>query len=254
MNKILLIVVLISFGCTPDKSDNKNTLDNESERLNGYWLSDNYLNTIEKTKSIYKSKEYNTKFWGFTLDKQNLLSDSAVLNGFTEHEGGYSCYLIYNTAKNAFVHNLSMAREYEYLKDIPFELHLIDSNKLELGMGEQKEIYRKVADEQTALRHILFTGKYQDLKNKKTIEFADGGQIIGIENRHYFDLVFDFGEGIEYDAAIFYVNSDSSGLWTNGDMYHYKINGDTLKLYELHTDWEEMNHKIGDLKYELKRR
>jgi hypothetical protein len=258
MNKVLGVVLLLLFGCNQNRPENKledkMAIDRESMRLEGVWLSDYYLSSIEVSRSVYESRKYNAKFWGFVLDKNNLMSDSAALNGFTEHEGGYFCYLNYDTGKNVFEHDLNKDTEFSYLKGVPFELGLVDSIRLELKTEREKEMYRKVSGEQTALRDILFAGKYQDLKKENgVIEFKNDGQISGVENRRYFDIVFDFGEGIEYDACTFYTHIDSSRLGTNGDMYHYKINADTLRLFKLHTNWSEMNHKIGDLEYLLKK-
>ena len=253
LKRTVLLILILGVGCN-QRTDNS-TVDNNSkknlaDRLDGYWLSDSYLTNISNSRSIYTDRDYRTKFWGFTLNKENLMSDSAYINGFTIHEGGYGSGIKYDSIKNCFIKDLSMIDEYSFIKE-PFKMTLLDSGHLELDFGNKKEIYRKVNDDQTELRKLLFEGQFRDIKTNKIIEFSADGTVGGLDKHKYFELVYDFGEGIFYDASIFYPNQDSSGRWTNGDMYHFKINSDTLKLYKITPDWDMMDHKIGDLEYLL---
>ena len=257
MRRVLLFLLILSVGCDKNRDSNTaNKVDNEvrttiADQLDGYWLSDSYLVDVDSSRSIYDSRNYQTKFWGFRLEKENLMSDSATINGFTEHEGGYGGSIEFDSTKNTFVNDIDNADEFAFLKE-PFELKLIDSDHLELDFGNKKDRYRKILNEQTELRKLLFEGKFKDLlHDNHVIEFSRDGQIIGLDKQKYFDLVFDFGEGINYDVSIFYSDQDSSGLWTIGDLFHFKIKTDTLKLYRITPDWDEMNHKIGALEYLL---
>lgn len=86
MNRVIILVaILISFGCgnseSGDKDSRKEFL---ADYLNGFWLSDNYLNAIEQSKSIYKSRNYYTRFFGFTMEKENLNSNTPMLSVFSK--------------------------------------------------------------------------------------------------------------------------------------------------------------------------
>jgi hypothetical protein len=257
MKRVLLFLLILSVGCDKNRdSKTTNKVDNDlritiADQLDGYWLSDSYLVDVDSSRSIYDSKNYQTKFWGFRLEKENLMSDSATINGFTEHEGGYGGSIEFDSIKKTFVNYIGNADESSFLNE-PFELRLIDSTHLELDFGKKKDRYRKISDEQIELRRLLFEGKFKDLMhNNQVIEFSRDGLIRGLDKQKYFELVFDFGEGINYDVSVFYPDKDSSGLWTNGDLFHFKITTDTLKLYRITPDWDEMNHTIGDLEYLL---
>lgn len=256
MKRLLLFLLILCVGCDQNRGSktvkvNKDVKASIADQLDGYWLSNSYLVDVNSSGSIYDSRNYDTKFWGFRLEKKNLLSDSAAINGFTEHEGGYGGPIKFDSIKGTFVNDRSNADEFSFLKE-PFELKLIDSNHLELDFGNKKEWYRKVSDEQIELRKLLFEGKFKDLMHdNRVIEFSRDGRIVGLDNKEYFELVFDFGEGINYDVSIFYADKDSSGLWTNEDLFHFKIKNDTIKLYKITPDWDEMDHEIGDLEYVL---
>jgi hypothetical protein len=261
MKRLLLFcLMLICVGCNRDRdSATTNNTGNSrrkivAEQLDGYWLSESYLLDVDSSRSTYHSRDYSTKLWGFRLVKENLLSDSAVLNGFTLHEGGYGGPITFDSVKGAFINDMTKADQFSFL-DKPYELRLIDGGLLEFDFGHKKDRYRKVSDEQTELRKLLFEGAFNDLiHDDKVIRFSSDGRIIGLERQNYFEVVFDFGDGIDYDAVILYPDQESSGMWKKGDLFHFRINADTLKLYRIMPDWDEMNHTIGDLEYVLVRR
>jgi hypothetical protein len=108
-----------------------------------------------------------------------------------------------------------------------------------------------VVDDQTELRKILFEGQFKDLRTNTAIAFSADGKINGLDKETYFELAYDFGEGFFYDVGIFYPNKHSSGTWTRGELFHFKINTDTVKLFKIKPDWEGLEHKIGGIKYVL---
>jgi hypothetical protein len=247
MKRIALLLVILTIGCAKNR-DIKSISDHDTkvslaDQLGGYWLSDSYLVDIENSHSIFESSDYKAKYWGFKIEKENLLSGAATINTFDPHEGGYGGSLKFDSIKNEF----SFPEE-------PIGLKLIDSIHLQLDFGDKKDLYRKVLDEQTELRKLLFEGKFKNIiQDNQIIEFTKEGQITGLNKNKYFELVYDFGEGINYDVSIFYPNQDSSGIWSRGNLFHFKIKSDTIKLYKITPDWNEMNHKIGDLEYVLVR-
>lgn len=259
---IIILIIAIAISCnnkgntinTESKSIdsivNKEQLITQAKLLDGYWISNNYLSEIEKTKSIYLNRQYDSKLFGFTLDKKNLLSDTAYLNGFTDHEGGYGSPLIFDFKKNTFVNDLKRLEKSASLPD-SFELQIINENLIEM-VSKAKFIdkYRKVVDDQTELRKILFAGNYTSTDSHKKFSFDKNGSLQGFDNKVYYELAYDFGEGISYDAIILY-KSKKGGNWSDGDLYKFEFISDTLKLYHVKQNWESMQHTIEGLAYKL---
>lgn len=261
MNRLFFVLIIFVFtiGCnsqnnsTNSTTKSNNNFDKEQLKkqvalLDGEWLSDNYLRNIEKTKSIYLNKEPNTKLFGFTLNKENLLSDSANLFGFVVHEGGYESPIIFDYKKNKFVYDSKRSKENSGIPSCPFELTVINDSIIEMFFPETKttDTYRKVTDIQTGLRKILYTGNYNSIDKKKKISFDKNGTVKGFDNKVYYELAYDFTEGIEQDAIILYKTKEG-GNWSTGDVYKFEFNSNTLKLYHVKTDWNNLEHKIEGL-------
>lgn len=253
----LLILFICCFACSKQDGPKTNEIKHNNfkkllaEKLEGLWLSESYLEDIAKSHSIYESRKYTTSLWGFQLEKENLLSESPSINGFTEHEGGYGAAIEFDSVKNTFIHSHFEDNNSSWLQG-SFTMTLVDPTRLEFDFGDKNEVYTKIVGEQSALRRILFEGKFKDvLHSNTTIEFTSDGEIKGLDSLKYFELVFDFGEGINYDVSILYPSKDSAGSWATGNLFHFKANADTIKLFRIAPDWDEMDHKIGDVEHIL---
>jgi hypothetical protein len=147
MNKLILVLIVIAaLGCTKKSpAENAKTftlgdqksLVEQATFLNGFWLSDIYFENIEKSKSIYINREYKTELFGFTLEKENLLSDTAYLNGFTSHQGGAGSAISFDPKFGKFVSYSARADEYSPFSG-PFELSPLKS-KLEFNFPESNK-------------------------------------------------------------------------------------------------------------------
>lgn len=207
------------------------------EYLEGLWISDNYFKGIEKNKSIYKHRKYETTFFGFRLKNENLKSKYPILYGFSDHEGGFDISLKHNVPNEQLVSNN---------KSYNFEIKT-NGDTLELYFPKTKkaEFYRKMkTDEESALREILFAGKYNSLNNQ-IITLAANGQVKGFYDFRYYELVYDFTEGINYDVVIFYKNP-KGGNWSQGELYYYLIEENSIILHPVITDWDNLEHEISD--------
>ena len=217
------------------------------EILQGLWLSDSYLQNIEKNKSIFLSKDYNTKLLGFKLDKNTLLTDSPLLEGFTTHEGGYTRPIKYDVQKNEFENDLTRITTYDYFPD-PFELILDGNCKLAMYFPktQHSDIYRKVnADLQTAIRQLLIAGTYYAPDGQSEVKFDENGEVHNFKNFKYYELVADFVEGIEFDAIVFYYTL-AGGNWVDGEVYKFEIISNSLHLQHVQTNWETMEHEVSN--------
>mgnify|MGYP001266994544 CR=1 FL=1 len=232
-------------------ADTINTqLKSVARAMDGLWISDNYLSGIEKTKSIYSNKEYGTvnRLFGFTLYKDSLSTGTTELLGFTEHEGGIVYPLLYNEANKQFVYDPKRAHEL----DGPTQLSLYpaEGGLIEIAYTQpksQKDRFRKIGDSKSdidlldeTLNQMLFEGNYTDGAGN-TVSFTRTGKVSGIKGIDHYYLLYDFGEGLEFDTVF---------LWqgeSNGDRvtYHFKIDGKTIKLYATGLNEEKMEYAIS---------
>jgi hypothetical protein len=228
------------------KLENKNLVD-LANNLNGYWYSANYIKNIEKYKSIYLSRKYDTKIQGFHLNKKYLRSGSGDLKGFTGHEGGYDSPISYDKQKNKFVNDISRLSKYDFFKD-PFELNYDGQNMIEMYFPKAKssDKYKRVpVDIQSELRKILIAGKYKAIYDNSKVKFDSDGKVHNFKGFKYYELVNDFVEGIDYDAILFFKSRDG-GNWSVAEIYKFEIISTTLRLQEVKTDWDNFNHIVGD--------
>lgn len=225
-------------------------LNNLAAAMDGLWISDTYLSGIEKTRSIYSNNEYGTVngLFGFTLYKDKLSTGTTELLGFTEHEGGIVYPLQYNEANKQFVYDPKRANEL----DGPMQLSLSPSKggQIEIAYTQpksQKDRFRKIGDSKSdndlldeTLNQMLFEGSYTDVAGN-TVTFTRDGKVSGIKGIDHYYLLYDFGEGLEFDTVF---------LWqgeSNGDRvtYHFKIEGKTIKLYDTSLNEEELKYTIS---------
>ena len=237
--KLLLITIffLLNNSFLYSQSNNKSELTN---KMHGYWLGEEYLKRIETTKSVFLNREYRTKIWGLTLDSTNLLSNSPYLNGFHVHEGGYGGYLFYDQHSNLFKSDSSKNEEFSAFYQDDFTL-ILDSNILTMLFSKNgtKNIFRKVVDEQFEFRKILFAPLFVD-QNKNKIHFSEDGVFSGIENFRYFEVVYDFSEGINFAAILFFENKDDIP-----SIFKYEFKAGQLFLYKVKTNWENLERLIS---------
>jgi|SRR5690554_86059 len=261
MNKILtglfLTLILVSCNNRPATTENlqnesKNNIDNKrivelSQSLHGLWISDNYLNNIEKNKSIFLSRKYDTKIQGFYLDKITLQTDSAFLEGFTDHEGGYNSPIKYDNEKDKFVNDMARLSEFATFPD-PFELNFDGKRKIEIYFPTTKksDTYRKVnSDFQTEIRRLLIAGNYKAIYDRSEIQFDNNGEVHNFRDFKYYELVADFGLNIEYDAIVFFKNL-KGGNWSDGEIYKFELLSNSLQLQHVKANWDTMEHEISE--------
>lgn len=258
MKKITMcILIALLASCSGPKaetsSENKTAqvspealLSKQVSQITGNWVSDQYLENIKKTKSVYQNKMYGTKVLFFNLDKNELETSSAMLHGFTDHEGGYDVAIKFNDEKNEFVKDDSKKTDDPTFKD-SFELKP-NQTKLEIYFSQTKktETYQKLStDLDTELRKILFAGNYTDADSQSKIKFSNNGQVSFKDYKSY-KVIYDFTTGPDFDAVIFYKSKENGN--ENGDLYQFKITGKTLELQFMQGDRNGPTYKANGKK------
>jgi len=221
-------------------------------KLHGRWISDDYLQRVEKTKSPYAAREYQTRLFGLLLDSANLRKpDSAYMYGFTEHEGGYDSPLRFDVQEKCFVNDTTRLPQYASFSE-PFTLRLDAQNRLQMcGFSRlpKADVYRKVDNIDEWLRSHLFSGAYSSIESSKEVAFSDNGQLTGIDTLRHYDVICDFFVGFDFDAICLRPNRNSR--YIDWQFMHYTINADTLRLYKIYGDMEEYQFELGELLYTL---
>lgn len=273
MTKLIgpLMLLLLIISCGRKKHSDKQVIDNytkanieltsmednlesESKSISGEYISSNYIDNINKTKSVYSSRKFdNQSLFGFALDTKNLTSSNPILNGWLVHEGGYDKPLLYDIIKKKFIYDLSKLNNYETKQDAFIINRLQNNLELFFPLKNKRELYKKLNfDMQTELRKILFDGIYLDSSQNKNIIFKQDGTVINYKDYVYYEIIYDFSLAIEFDAIIFF-KTKRGGNWNDGDIYKFKINNNSINLNFVETNWETMEHRLASKMTTLKK-
>jgi hypothetical protein len=219
--------------------------------LGGSWIADDYLANLKKNKAVYTNPKYKTTLFGMSFIEDSLATGSTLLYGFSPHEVTYSWPVYFNTKSGHF--------EYDPKQDIGdkplgnFSLDILDDNLLELKFTKtgKKERYRK-ADIEEEL-NSLFAGTYTDKATGKTVTFTLDGKVKGLPGYVQYYVQFDPDDeyAVPFDAILLYANPTDEA----GKPYHFKINGNTLTLYNVDEHevekYVEYTYTIGKEAYTL---
>lgn len=226
----------------PEKEDNRlnPALIEQSHLLAGQWINETYLKRIGKSRSVYSS-EYPSPILGYNLHLDELLADTAYFNGFTEHEGGPGCYLVFDKQTGKFIADKSRD---DYL-DESIQL-TVEGNITEVfyTKSNKRERYKKMEpDFESELRKLVMAGKYITADSTEVILYEDGG-VFNFEGYGYYDLHFDFVEGFFFDTVSFSPKKESK--YTETTQYKYAFNNEKLYLWAIKTDWDDLEHDISE--------
>ena len=227
-------------GSTSDRSIGKETL---AEKFTGTWLSDEYLSSVKKKQSVFTSNDSSSTWFGFTLQKEDLLQEKSFLNGFTVNEGGYGTEIRFDKQSGIIEGLVNRSSQ----MDKSFRMELASDSLVDFIFKPSGKVerYRKVDDIEYALNDILMKGQYKDERTGQSIIFTRDGKVSGIEGMDHFLLLYQFGEGLYFDVVFFWYGSDR----TNEKVFHYNIKGDTLLLSPV--NGELPDYSIGEVAYTL---
>lgn len=238
-SSIAIYFFLVLFSCTNEQKA-KLTTNNiynlklkQADSLDGYWMSDELLERIEKSRYLYGNDNQKTLFYAFKLKKDILMSDTAFLFAHDTHEGGFGNYLKFDSLSKFFINYLSknpqnLSKEGKipyYLKPKTkdyLEIHFINSKKI--------ETYRRIKDVETEIRKLLFEGKYMNLSDSSYVNLSKDGQILGLNSNNYFEPQIDFHGGPPlFDNVRTQVSKDKC---QNILTYKFIFSKDTIILFK----------------------
>lgn len=218
-----------------------------AEKLDGLWISDVYLNTIQKTKQPFANAEHTSMLFGFTLNENNLTGTKPQLEGFSIYEGGYLYPLEFN-AKGYF--ELDSQKRNKYPESDLMQLAPLPDGKAEITYTKsgKKDIFRKIDasgnNDPMIITHTIsaavFAGKYTDEASGKNITFNPDGTVTGFGKYKHYAVLYAF-EDIRFDVVYFSENNTTP----NTTDYHFVFEGNKVKLYPVVNDTEQMEQGFG---------
>ena len=241
------------FACNEEREQKKIQLNSESrspltklatqaEFLPGFWMSDAYLKKIEQAKSVYANRFLTAAFYGFIIGKPNQEIDTFLLKPFPVLNDEVASFLEFDRQKNVFKGLTEINKKKER-----FELYPLSQEHIKMYFSELKKTddYRKVIDENTELRRILFEGTYFSKDKQMSYTFDRNGKVKGLGDYAFYEVIYDFAGGVNFDALLLYRTS-AGGAKQDADLFKYEFKKGVLNLTYVDADWILEKHRITD--------
>lgn len=201
------------------------------------FLNQDFLNAVDSLKSTYALHTSDVFLLGFELEKNSPFQ--RTLRGYGKHEGGIEMDFQYNSIEGCWQTDPSSTDHYQLFQQSSNELLFVETQ------GNDSIHFKRYLSVDFALRSVLLSGVYLNSFGD-TILFQNDGSVFGFgENTQYYDIIYDFGLGIEFDALCIFT-SKKGGNWPDADLYHYQIKERQVILYKIESDWEELEHHITE--------
>jgi len=247
-----ILTIGLLFSCSSnDREKNSNasspvdikTLDTTIS-IAGYWLSENYFNSINEFKSPKKAQDGSH----YINIPDRTLKQTIMIDNF--HEGGPFLTILKNQDKYEIweVQNDSITEQENIIETItPSKIKIGDENFVKINPDTAQS-------GEMILEEILFKGQYLTTDGRR-VEFKKNGQLSGLDNFNYYSPIIDY-----YDTGL---QVDQVGLGKSEkdlDWFGFKFNKDTLELYKLKcltydsTDNRCVEVDYGELTYKLWRK
>ncbi len=182
----------------------------------GFWLSENYYNTLMKTKSPRKAQGDCELF---EISPETTVRTTEILNF---HEGiqvtvvkNRGQFELWNTDDSLFVEKQG-------------DIKIMSRNKIKIG----SVIYRKVhvmvnENDIYLLEELLFNGSYMSDKGEN-IKMSRDGKVSGLSGFRYYLPRLDY-----WDAGLNIDLVELGSSKENMTEYGFRFNRDTLELYQI---------------------
>ena len=217
-------------------------LTTQAEFLPGFWISDAYLKKIEQSKSIFVNRFPPSAFYGFIIGRPNRDIDSFLLKPFPTSADDFESFLEFDRRKNVFKGLTTINQKKEQ-----FELYPLTEEHIKMYLSDLKKTddYRKVIDENTELRRILFEGTYFTKDKQMSYTFDRNGKVKGIGDYVFYEVIYDFSAGVNFDAILLY-RTTGGGVKSDADLFKYTFKKGVLTLTYVEADWILEKYRITD--------
>ncbi len=265
---IIFSIFLILSGCSSDKIKLDSVRQISSPIFKGVWVSTDYIDQIQKTKSPLKSA---SKLLGVAsmLFGGNSNSESLHVGiSWNNHEGtDFTLYFKEGQKQNSLKTNLPDYDHKNNFYELAYEMtnndttiflnHYTKANQLIDSKRFSKIRSYKPTDDlgggiQFIVNSKLISGTYDvidTLNSHSVAQFKDDGSVIGFLDYKKYVIQTDFIAGPEnnLDQICFDISTKNAQCFT------YQINGSTINIYEVTEDANHEFLQVGKLKYTLVR-
>lgn len=252
----LLFIFLIITTALSCGSDHKSSVNTASTQLDikkveapvpfaGSWISETYLEDIQKHKSPRKAQEGSEEVF-IQIPATTLKSTNLIYNF---HETGYELV----TLKENDQYQLWEKQNDSLVKPM-YKVEILSPDKIKLGEKTYTKINPVTENKETRiLEEILFKGNYTTKKGQK-VEFKNNGEVTGLDQYKYYVPLIDY-----FDAGL---QIDQVGLGETREKLEYfgfKFKADGLDLYKIKCLTYEESEKrcvdvdFGEKVYQLKK-
>ena len=229
--------------------------------LNGEWYQASYIDSIQETKSPFRSRNSLAEYVELDINASKATGDSLEIGAPGIHEGtSFITYFKPGLTSTSFPTNIvdddTPSNFYELgynTSENDTSLIILHYNKDKKLIGHTKYLKAPKNSEvplQYMVNKTLFTGSYkaEDSSGKMSIlKFTSNGQVDGLPSYNKYYVLTDFVAESEnsVDEVCFDIQTN------NQRCYGFNIKADTIKLYDV----KESNDttQLGELKYKLVR-
>ncbi len=236
--------------------------------LQGEWVKSDYINSIDSTRSPYRSRKHLKGVVDISIDMRQATKDSVIAGiSLNNHEGSQFTILFKQgrtpTSLKTTLPDYDVTTNfYElgyYIKnaDTSLVLYHISKNKAIIDSVSYTRVLPSPPSGDNAGSGIdyyvnkkLFTGTYTTLSaddHKSYVEFDNEGNVYNFFNykTYYANADFVAGPANNIDQLDFDVNTKKQKEYT------YQLIGDTLTLYEINYDADSLVQSRGKFRYKL---
>lgn len=272
MNKIILYTWVFVLTMTSCNSENKKsrgtssinhlTLNEFTEKFEGVWLPELYVNEIRKSKSAYLSRNSIPEISELTIHRRNLKNDTLFVgSSLNNHEGfGFTIWDSGQQENSSFSNNIfdwSKEKKYQFTYDLTKKSISIICKNMEGKIDNQIDYIKVLEPEYVSnfggvgyeiiSREVTLNGKYQILDSLKkdlgVINFEPkSGKIQNFEFSHY-SITTDF-IGPQYPSDYILLRLEQNKR--KNQKYLSLINSnDTIILYDNKEIMTDSTYEIG---------
>ena len=272
MNKIILYTWVFVLTMTSCNSENKKsrgtssinhmTLTEFTEKFEGVWLPELYVNEIRKSKSAYLSRNSIPEISELTIHRRNLKNDTLFVgSSLNNHEGfGFTIWDSGQQENSSFSNNIfdwSKEKKYQFTYDLTKKSISIIRKNMEGKIDNQIDYIKVLEPEYVSnfggvgyeiiSREVTLNGKYQILDSLKkdlgVINFEPkSGKIQNFEFSHY-SITTDF-IGPQYPSDYILLRLEQNKR--KNQKYLSLINSnDSIILYDNKEIMTDSTYEIG---------
>lgn len=240
---LIAFLTILFVGCKTDaKKEAQKTNEEEQhvknepvqvqnfDSLNGYWLNKVVLDKLDEHISPFQLSSILRSEFLLKVEGSSTLNIMAM----TSHEGSERVEYIFDQNSNRFTASKDSYEKIRFKGDLLERIH---------PLTQKSTFFKKIdLSFEDLLRQKLFTGNY--LVEDERINLATNGKVKNFGKFKYYSVIYDFTEGIDFNAILFLENEND--LMSKGELFHYNFNGNQLELQKVICDWENYDHSIDE--------